>query len=53
MRAFSFCCLQDNRVQNQPWGKLWGKVRSERGRFQPSKGYRSVYGRADNPRRSR
>ena len=25
-------CLTDNRVQNRPWGKLWGKMRSERGR---------------------
>jgi hypothetical protein len=28
MRGFCLSCLTDNTVQNRPWGKLWGKVRS-------------------------
>jgi hypothetical protein len=35
MRAVWFCCLTDNRVQNRPWGKGWGKVRSETGCSKP------------------
>ena len=34
MRGFCLSCLTDNKVQNRPWGKLWGKVSFERGRFQ-------------------
>ena len=29
MRGFCLCFLTDNKVQNRPWGKLWGKVRSK------------------------
>ncbi len=30
MRGFRLSCLTDNGCKNRPWGKLWGKMRSER-----------------------
>ncbi len=32
LRGFCIYCLADNKVQNRPWGKLWGKMRSGGGR---------------------
>jgi hypothetical protein len=38
MRGFRRFWGTDNRVQKWPWGKPWGKMRSERGRFGPCAG---------------